>query len=87
MRKLFYLLIATLVLVSCGNDSKKKTGENQAEEIDRSVEVDATQSKWIFMRLRVPYDAAPSGSHSVQVEISNPALGVVTEKSVFIMPR
>ena len=33
MRKLFYLLIATLVLVSCGNDSKKKTGENQAEEI------------------------------------------------------
>lgn len=33
MRKLFYLLIATLVLVSCGNGSKKKTGENQAEEI------------------------------------------------------
>ena len=33
MGKLFYLLIATLVLVSCGNDSKKKTGENQAEEI------------------------------------------------------
>ena len=33
MRKLFYLLIATLVLVSCGNDSKKKTGENQAGEI------------------------------------------------------
>lgn len=32
MRKLFYLLIATLVLVSCGNGSKKKTGENQAEE-------------------------------------------------------
>ena len=54
---------------------------------DQSVEVDATQSKWISMRLRVPYDAAPSGSHSVQVEISNPALGVVTEKSVFIMPR
>ena len=33
MGKLFYLLIATLVLVSCGDDSKKKTGENQAEEI------------------------------------------------------
>lgn len=33
MRKLFYLLIATLVLVSCGNGSKKKTEENQAEEI------------------------------------------------------
>ena len=33
MRKLFYLLIATLVLVSCGNGSEKKTGENQAEGV------------------------------------------------------
>ena len=32
MRKLFYLLITTLVLVSCSNGSKEKTGENQAEE-------------------------------------------------------
>ena len=40
MRKLFYLLIAMLVLVSCGNGSKKKTGENQAEEIQSNrVEV------------------------------------------------
>ena len=38
MRKLFYLLIVTLVLVSCGNGSKKKTGENQAEEIQSSIE-------------------------------------------------
>ena len=33
MRKILYLLIATLVLASCGNGSKEKTGENQAEEI------------------------------------------------------
>ena len=33
MRKLFYLLIASLVLVSCGNGSKKKTGENKTEEL------------------------------------------------------
>ncbi len=33
MKKLFYLLIATLVLVSCGNGSKKKNEEIQAEEI------------------------------------------------------
>lgn len=32
MRKIFYLLIAMLVLVSCGNDSKEKTREKQAEE-------------------------------------------------------
>ena len=33
MRKLFYLLIVTLVLVSCGNASKKKTEENKTEEV------------------------------------------------------
>ena len=33
MRKLFCLLIATLVFISCGNGSKKKTGEYKAEEI------------------------------------------------------
>ena len=33
MRKLFYLLTATLVLISCGNGSKKKTGEIKAEEL------------------------------------------------------
>ena len=33
MRKLFYLLIAMLVLMSCGNGSKKKNEENKAEEI------------------------------------------------------
>ena len=32
MRALFYLLITTLVLVSCSNGSKEKTRENQAEE-------------------------------------------------------
>jgi hypothetical protein len=40
MRKLFYLLITTLVLVSCSNGSKEKTGENQAEEkLSNRIEV------------------------------------------------
>ena len=33
MRNLFYLLIATLLLVSCGNSSKKNIEESQAKEI------------------------------------------------------
>ena len=32
MRKLFYLLIATIVLISCGNGSKNKTETSIAKE-------------------------------------------------------
>lgn len=40
MRELFYLLITTLVLVSCSNGSKEKAGENQAEEtLSNRIEV------------------------------------------------
>ena len=39
MKKLFYLLIATIVLISCGNGSKNKTEtsiakENQTNRVD-----------------------------------------------------
>lgn len=30
MKKLFYLLIATIVLISCGNGSKNKTETSEA---------------------------------------------------------
>ena len=32
MKKLFYLLIATIVLISCGNGSKNKTETSIAKE-------------------------------------------------------
>jgi cytochrome c oxidase accessory protein FixG len=50
--------------------------------------VEATQSRWVAVRVQLPYDAAPAGSHSIHFEIAaqdSPAH--VSEKSVFLVPR
>jgi cytochrome c oxidase accessory protein FixG len=52
------------------------------------VTVDATESRWVGVRVQMPYDAAPAGSHPIQFEIAaqgSPAR--VSEKSVFLVPR
>ena len=53
---------------------------------DKQVTVDAAESLWVPVRLRVPYDAASPGSHEIRIGVSAPD-GVVQEKSVFIVPR
>ena len=55
---------------------------------DNEVAVDATQSRWVAVRLQLPLEAAKPGSHVIQFEIEGvdrPAH--VLEKSVFVVPR
>jgi cytochrome c oxidase accessory protein FixG len=50
--------------------------------------VDATQSRWVAVRVQLPYDAAPAGSHPIRFEIAaQDAPAHVSEKSVFLVPR
>lgn len=52
------------------------------------IEIDAAQSRWVPVRLQIPYGSVAAGSHSVQFEIATiggPAR--ITEKSVFLVPR
>jgi len=61
-------------------------GLEVATETD--VDIGAAESRWVAVRLRIPYGAVPAGSHPVQFEIR--ALdrdAHVTEKSVFLVPR
>jgi cytochrome c oxidase accessory protein FixG len=52
------------------------------------VSVDATQSRWVAVRVQAPADPAQSGSHPIQFEIEAlSGVGHVTEKSVFLLPR
>jgi cytochrome c oxidase accessory protein FixG len=56
------------------------------------VEVGATESRWISVRLQVPYDAAPAGSHPIHFRIDSrrpngELAGQLSEKSVFLIPR
>jgi cytochrome c oxidase accessory protein FixG len=59
-------------------------------EVASDVEVDIgpAQSRWVAVRLQIPYGSASHGSHPVQFDVR--AVGEsyhVTEKSVFLVPQ
>jgi hypothetical protein len=63
-----------------------------AVSTDKEVRVEATQSRWVSVRLQIPYDAAPAGSHPIHFHIQSleegaKLVGDLSEKSVFIVPR
>ena len=50
--------------------------------------VESTQSRWVAVRVRAPFQAAAPGSHAIHFEISAEGTSDhLTEKSVFIIPR
>lgn len=55
---------------------------------DGDVVVEAAQSRWVPVRVQLPYDAASAGTHSIHFEIaSQGGSAQVSEKSVFMVPR
>ena len=62
--------------------------EGLAIASDREVEVGAAESRWVAVRLQVPYGAAAAGSHPIHFDIVAVGDDVhVREKSVFLVPR
>ena len=56
--------------------------------LDSGLKVGPAESRWVAVRLQIPYGTIPSGSHPVHFDIK--ATGTsnqVTEKSVFLVPR
>ncbi len=65
-------------------------GLSLASESD--VQVAATESRWVSVRLQVPYEAAPAGSHPIHFRIESrtpdgQSVGRLSEKTVFLVPR
>ena len=55
---------------------------------DEPVPVDAAQSRWVAVRLQVPYGSVPAGSHTVHFGIREEGSGAqVSEKAAFLVPR
>ncbi|MDM0014284.1 cytochrome c oxidase accessory protein CcoG [Variovorax sp. J22P168] len=53
-----------------------------------TVEVAPAQSRWVAVRLQLPYGSAPAGSHKVQFEIrAESGEASVAEPAVFLVPR
>ncbi|WP_395057070.1 cytochrome c oxidase accessory protein CcoG [Polaromonas sp.] len=52
------------------------------------VEVDAAQSRWVVVRLQLPYGSAAAGSHAVHFDVrSADGRAQVSEKAAFLVPR
>lgn len=59
---------------------------------DSDVQVAPTESLWVSVRLQLPYEAAPAGSHPIVFTIQSLQAGgqapaELQEKSVFLVPR
>jgi cytochrome c oxidase accessory protein FixG len=55
---------------------------------EEDVAVESTQARWVAVRVQVPFEAAPAGSHTIHFNIVAQATAEkVSEKSVFIVPR
>ena len=55
---------------------------------EQPVSVDAAQSRWVAVRLQVPYGSATPGSHTVHFSIREEGGGAqVSEKAAFLVPR
>ena len=53
-----------------------------------SVEVQPAESRWVAVRLQLPYGAASAGSHPVHFDVKAADGGAhVSEKAVFLVPR
>jgi cytochrome c oxidase accessory protein FixG len=56
------------------------------------VQVKSTESRWVSVRVQLPYDAAEPGSHPIEFRIQasdeqGQSVSELTEKSVFLVPR
>ena len=55
---------------------------------DTDFVIDKAQSRWVPVRVQLPYDGASPGSHGIVFEITEPDSGAqVMEKAVFLVPR
>jgi cytochrome c oxidase accessory protein FixG len=59
---------------------------------ETDVQVAATESRWVSVRLQLPYEAAAPGSHPIDFRIqatwpNGQVAGLLNEKTVFLVPR
>jgi len=62
--------------------------ESDVADANKTVTVNSAESRWIPVRLQIPDGSIKSGSHHVKFEVrSIESNEIVTEKSVFLVPR
>ncbi|MBV8619777.1 MAG: cytochrome c oxidase accessory protein CcoG [Curvibacter sp.] len=62
-------------------------GLRLAPDVDADVEVGSAQSRWVAVRLQIPFGTVEPGSHAVYFDVGVPGGVQVSEKSAFLVPR
>lgn len=70
-------------------ENTKHANENESEsESDHTLMVKPTESRWVIVALKMPDGNAEPGSHKIQFKIEAiESKEIITEKSVFLVPR
>ena len=62
--------------------------EGLAVASEAEVKVGPTESRWVAVRLQVPYGSVPAGSHPIHFQIASvTGENQVSEKAAFLVPR
>ena len=62
--------------------------ESDVADVNKTVAVNSAESRWIPLRLQIPDGSVKSGSHPVEFKVrAIESNELVTEKSVFLVPR
>jgi cytochrome c oxidase accessory protein FixG len=70
------------------SESIEKTEGAEGKEEKRSILIKPAESRWIIVNLKIPDGSFESGSHKIQFEIQSlESKEIVTEKSIFLVPR
>jgi hypothetical protein len=74
------------------NDDRKHNEESKdakdSENENEIIGVNPTESRWVIVDLKIPDGSIDTGSHKIQFEIEAiESKEIVTEKSVFLVPR
>ena len=69
-------------------DRHQEENSEEGMEFNHSIMVKPAESRWLIVDLKIPDGSAETGSHKIQFEVESvESKEIVTEKSVFLVPR
>jgi cytochrome c oxidase accessory protein FixG len=84
----YQLKVTGLKDVEIESENIEETEHAENKEENRSILVRPAESRWVIVDLKIPDGSIDTGSHKIQFEIqSEESKEIVTEKSIFLVPR
>jgi len=84
----FRLNVSGIKGLEIESEAATEDEETHDDHHNKTIAVKPTESRWLIVDLKIPDGTLESGSHKIQFEIQAvESKEIVTEKSVFLVPR